>query len=128
MRRLAPLCAVFFFVTVWMSCGNHTGEEADKAALMYYTHLVEGRYDEYVNGIAYSDSMPEAYRSQMVDLIAQYAAREKALRGGLVAVRLLGDTVSGDVANVFLEVAFGDSTHEEIAVPMVKCGSVWKLQ
>ena len=72
--------------------------------------------------------MTEAYRSQMVDLVAQYAAREKELRGGLVSARAVGDTVSGDVASVFLEVTFGDSTREEVALPMVKCGEVWKMQ
>ena len=72
--------------------------------------------------------MTESYRSQMVDLVAQYTAREKERRGGLVSVRALGDTVSGDVASVFLEVLFGDSTREEIALPMVRCGEEWKMQ
>ena len=83
---------------------------------------------DYVRSIAYSDSMTDSYRSQMVDLVAQYAVREKERRGGLASVRALGDTVSGDVASVFLEVLFRDSTREEIALPMVRCGEEWKMQ
>lgn len=128
MRKIVPLFTAFLCVTVWVSCGGRDEEEVDKAALTYYTHLIEGRYEDYVSAIAYSDSMTDSYRSQMVDLTAQYAAREKELRGGLVAVRVLGDTIAGDVANVFLEVTFGDSTCEEVALPMVKCGEVWKMQ
>lgn len=128
MRKPVFLLAVLFGAAVWVSCGGRKEEEVDKAALTYYTHLIEGRYADYVSAIAYSDSMTESYRSQMVDLTAQYAAREKELRGGLASVRVLGDTIAGDVASVFLEVTFGDSTREEIALPMVKCGDVWKMQ
>lgn len=128
MRKIIPIFAAFLCIAVWISCSRRDEEEVDKAALAYYTCLVEGRYEDFVSAIAYSDSMTDGYRSQMVDLTAQYAAREKELRGGLVSVRVLGDTVAGDVANVFLEVTFGDSTREEVALPMVKCGEVWKMQ
>lgn len=128
MRKAALWLAVFIGIFVWMSCGGRQDEEADKTALACYNLLIEGRYEDYVSAIAYSDSMTEEYRSQMVDLTAQYVAREKELRGGLAAVRVLGDTIAGDVANVFLEVTFGDSTREEVALPMVKCGGVWKMQ
>ncbi len=110
-------------------CHKTTPDEKVKAAaVMYYDYLVKGQYDSYIDGIAYRDSMTEEYRNQMVDLAAQYAAREKELRGGLVAVRALSDTIMNDVALVFLEVQFGDSTREEISLPMVLCGEEWKMQ
>ncbi len=109
------------------SCGSGDGSEAGRAAVAYYRCLIEGKYEDYVRGIAYSDSMTDVYRSQMVDLVASYAARERG-RGGLTDVRVLRDTVVGDMASVFLEVMFGDSTREEISVPMVKCGRKWKMQ
>ena len=112
-----------------MACSHKDdGEQARRAAMSYYECLIDGRYEEYVNGIAYSDSMTGVYRSQMVDLVAQFAAREEKERGGIISVQALGDTVSGDVASVFLEVLFGDSTHEEVTMPMVKCGGEWKMQ
>ena len=115
--------------SLWMACTRKDdGEQARRAAMSYYECLIDGRYEEYVNGIAYSDSMTDVYRSQMVDLVAQFAAREKKAHGGVIAAQALRDTVSGDVASVFLEVLFGDSTREEVVVPMVKCGGEWKMQ
>lgn len=121
-------CLMLCLVPAFMLSCRKAEHEADRAAVKYYTYLIEGKYEEYVGGIAYSDSMTDSYRSQMVDLTAQYAAREKELRGGLISVRALGDTIAGDVASVFLEMVFGDSTREEVSVPMVKCGDVWKMQ
>lgn len=115
-------------ILLWASCGKEGKSEISQAAEAYYGNLIEGKYEDYVGAIAYSDSMTESYRSQMVDLIAQYAAREREARGGLVSAKAIGDTVAGDVGSVFMEVLFGDSTREEIALPMVRCGDVWKMQ
>ncbi len=128
MRSIVSLAAVFIGVSLWVSCREKGPDEASRAAEMYYNYIIDGKYDEFVRSIAYSDSMTDEYRAQMVDLVAQYAAREKSGRGGLAAVRILRDTVAGDVASVFLEVVFGDSTREEVSLPMVKCGDVWKMQ
>lgn len=128
MRGAFRVLVVLLAVSVWMSCGSRAGEEVDRVALECCNSLIEGRYDDYVAAIAYSDSMTDEYRSQLVDLAAQFVAREKARRGGWSSVRVLGDTIEGDVASVFLEVTFGDSTREEISMPMVKCGDVWKMQ
>lgn len=114
-------------VAVCLACGNPKGTPG-KAAVLYYDCIIEGRYDDYVGGIAYSDSMTTDYRSQMADLTAQYARREVESRGGLKEVRLLDDIVSGNVATVFMELVYEDSTSEEVCVPMVLCGDEWKMQ
>ena len=59
MRKAALWLAVFIGISVWMSCGGRQDEEADKAALACYNLLIEGRYEDYVSAIAYSDSMTE---------------------------------------------------------------------
>lgn len=128
--RKAGLFLLFPLLIAFLgtSCGKDDKSEVSRAAEAYYSLLIRGEYEAYVDGIAYADSMTESYRSQMVDLLAQYAARERALRGGLVSAHAVGDTVSGDVASVFLEVVYGDSTREEVSLPMVKCGERWKMQ
>lgn len=104
-------------------------EQVRQAAETYYGYLVNGKCDAFVHGIAYCDSMTEEYRSQMVDLTAQYVAREQEQRGGLLSARALSDTIlNGETALVFMEVLFGDSTREEVALPMVRCGDTWKMQ
>lgn len=128
MRRLL-YCLIFaVFVSVWTACNRKESHPAGEAALVYYGYLINGQYAEYINSIAYSDSMTDEYKSQMIDLTAQYMAREKELRGGLVNVELVGDTVADNLASAFIEVIYGDSTREEISVPMVLCNGIWKLQ
>ena len=95
MRKIIPLWVAFLGLSLWVSCGKSDKSEVSRAAETYYNYLIEGKYEDYIHSIAYSDSMTESYRSQMVELVAQYAAREKERRGGLVSVRALGDTVSG---------------------------------
>lgn len=127
MKRLLPLVLIFLFGCI--SCRRSADDSAvQKAALTYYNYLIEGQYEQYVNGIAYSDSMTSAYKNQMMDLMAQYINREKQSRGGLTSVRVLGDTVMGDAACVFLELMYGDSTREEVSLPMFRCGEEWKMQ
>lgn len=128
MRRSVYYLICGVVLSVWMACSKKESHPAGEAALMYYGYLINGQYAEYINSIAYSDSMTDEYKSQMVDLTAQYMAREKEQRGGLVNVRLVGDTIADNVASAFIEVVYGDSTREEISVPMVLCNGIWKLQ
>ena len=127
-RTTIGLCVAALGLSLCMSCRKDGKSEISRAAETYYGYLIEGKYADYVGAIAYSDSMSGVYRSHMVVLVAQFAAREEKERGGIISVQALGDTVSGDVASVFLEVLFGDSTHEEVTMPMVKCGGEWKMQ
>ena len=77
MRKIIPLWVAFLGLSLWVSCGKSDKSEVSRAAETYYNYLIEGKYEDYIHSIAYSDSMTESYRSQMVELVAQYAAREK---------------------------------------------------
>lgn len=103
-------------------------EHMREAALSYYGHLIAGEYDQCVDAIVYKDSMTEEYRAQMIDVMAQYAEREKQRTGGMVSVRVLADTLLEDVGHVFLEAVYADSTSEEISLPMVLSEDGWKIQ
>lgn len=127
MKKLLSFFVPVLLCCVLFSCEKKENRPGDPA-LVYFNHLIEGRYEKYVESIAYSDSMTDDYRRQMVDLAAQYAATEKETRGGLVSAKVLSDTVMQEFANVFLEVTFGDQTKEEISIPLVLCGEQWKLQ
>ena len=85
MRKIIPLWMAFLGLSLWVSCGKSDKSEVSRAAETYYNYLIEGKYEDYVRSIAYSDSMTDSYRSQMVDLVAQYAVREKERRGGVAS-------------------------------------------
>jgi len=99
-----------------------------RAAKHDYELLRKGKYEKFVREIAYVDSMSDDYRSQMTDLIHEHAAALEQKHGRITSVKAVNDIISGDQAQVFLQVAFADSTCEEIGLPMVKVGKKWRMQ
>ena len=90
---------------------------------------MKGDVDHYLQGLADYDSLPEDYRSQLRDMHLQFLENEKKVRGGLASVKSLRDTLVDDShAFVFLEVAYGDSTREQISLPLVLTAKGWRLR
>ncbi len=110
--------------------GTDPAEVASAAAKEYYKLLLEGKYDEYVDGFYRPDSIPGSYRSQLIDNAKMFMAQQKEERRGLLDVRVVSAKVdtSLHVANVFLILSYGDSTNEEIVVPMVEQKGVWYMR
>ena len=120
------------------ACGSATKEElASLAAKGYYDHLIHGEYEQFYEGMdqrtlpdgtALSDEA--AYRSQMLDNLRQFMARQAQEHRGVLEVRVSNattDTVQ-QLTNVFLVLCFADSTNEEIVVPMVERQGTWRMK
>ena len=136
--RLALLVALLGFVA---ACGGASREElASLAAKGYYTHLIHGEYEQFFEGMdqrtlpgdstAQVLSADSAYRSQMLDNLRQFMARQEKEHHGILEVRVSNaatDTVQ-QFTNVFLVLCFGDSTNEEIVVPMVERNGSWRMK
>ena len=125
-------------LAVLAACGNATKEElAALAAKGYYDHLIHGEYEQFYEGMdqrtlpdgtALSDEA--AYRSQMLDNLRQFMARQAQEHRGVLEVRVSNattDTVQ-QLTNVFLVLCFADSTNEEIVVPMVERHGAWRMK
>ena len=128
MRKLA----VIVLLTVLAACGNATKEElAALAAKGYYDHLIHGEYEQFYEGMDQRALSEEpAYRSQMLDNLRQFMARQEQEHRGVLEVRVSNattDTVQ-QFTNVFLVLCFGDSTNEEIVVPMVERNGTWRMK
>ena len=130
--------AVIVLLAVLVACGSATKEElASLAAKGYYDHLIHGEYEQFYEGMdqrtlsdgtALSDEA--AYRSQMLDNLRQFMARQKQEHRGVLEVRVSNattDTVQ-QLTNVFLVLCFADSTNEEIVVPMVERDGAWRMK
>lgn len=131
MMRLPTLLLVATLFAV-LSCKEEpTPEElASRAAKEYYEHLVAGRYADYLAGMTGTDSIPEAYREQLLVNARQFMASQKAEHGGISEVRVVNaktDSLSLRT-DVFLLLCFGDSVKEEIVVPMVEQGGRWMMR
>ena len=125
-------------LAVLAACGSATKEElASLAAKGYYDHLIHGEYEQFYEGMdqrtlsdgtALSDEA--AYRSQMLDNLRQFMARQAQEHRGVLEVRVSNattDTVQ-QLTNVFLVLCFADSTNEEIVVPMVERQGTWRMK
>lgn len=119
-----------------MACGgsNEDGFKdariAAAAAKGYYEQLIAGDYAAFVDGRYQPNALPEAYRQQLIDNARMYADQQQKDRKGLKAVAVANakaDTAR-NVANAFLTLTFGDSTREEVVVPMVRKDGVWYMR
>ncbi len=101
---------------------------ARRAAERCYRYLQNGKYDRFVSEIAYADQMSPEYRSQMQDLIHEASERDRRAHGNLISVEAVGDTIQSDLAHIYLQLTYADSTSEEVGLPMICIDGDWKMQ
>jgi len=128
MRKLVYLILI---VIVVVACSDVSREDqAALAAKGYYTHLVKGEYEQFVEGRLMADSLPADYRSQLIEGYKQFVAQQVETRKGIHEVsvsRAYTDSLAG-YTNVLLLLCYGDSTTEEIVVPMVERDGRWMMK
>ncbi len=123
---------IFFLAFLALcACSSPTPEEmASLAAKGYYEHLVNGEYDEFLDGKAGSDSLPDAYRQQLLSGYKQFVSQQNILHNGINEIRVVNarrDSIL-NYTNVFLMLCFGDSTNEQVSVPMIEHNGIWRMK
>lgn len=130
MREAALFTILYMLLMV--SCGGNKGEDTavSEAAKTYYDCLLDSNYDGFVDGLYFSDSIPKGYRQQLVANVKMFLAEQSRAHTGLDTVCVLRqqrDSLSA-TAEVFLLMTYKDSTREEIVVPMILDGDIWKMR
>lgn len=128
MRKL--LYVVALFVAASCASGPPPDEVAAQAAKVYCDQLLAGKYDQYVDGFYCPDSLPDSYREQLIVNAKMFVGQQQDEHRGIREVRIVNakaDTAR-HVADVFLVFAYGDSTTEQIVVPMVEQEGVWYMR
>ena len=128
MRKLVYL--ILIVIVVACSTGVSREEQAALAAKGYYTHLVQGEYEQFLEGRFMADSLPADYRSQLIEGYKQFVAQQMEARKGIQEVsvsRAYTDSLAG-YTNVLLILCYGDSTTEEVVVPMVERNGHWMMK
>ena len=127
MRKLVYL----ILIVIVVACSDVSREDqAALAAKGYYTHLVQGEYEQFVEGRFMADSLPADYRSQLIEGYKQFVAQQVEARKGIHEVsvsRAYTDSLAG-YTNVLLLLCYGDSTTEEVVVPMVEQNGRWRMK
>ena len=112
-------------------CRNdNQGELAARTAKLYYDALLEGRYEQFVDGTYHKDSLRPQYRQQLIDNARMFVGQQQDEHRGIREVSVSDyklDSITTD-CNVFLVFAYGDSTSEEVLVPMTEKDGVWLMK
>lgn len=118
------------FIVTACSSAPTKEELAGLAAKGYYQHLIDGDYEHFIEGRLACDSLPADYRSQLVDGYSQFMAQQLEARGGINEVRIsraFTDSTQ-NYTSVLLMLCYGDSTAEEVVVPMVEYNGRWRMK
>ena len=115
-----------------ISCSGVSSEElASLAAKGYYEHLIHGEYEQFLEGKAGMKSHEgNEYWGQLLDNCHQFMSQQEKSHRGVREVRVVNaktDTIQ-KYMNVFMVLCFGDSTNEEIVVPMVEHNGRWFMK
>lgn len=113
-----------------MACSGDPSEAAGETARLYYQYLLDGKYDDFVDGFYRPDSIPHTYRASLIENAQMYMYQQEQERKGVSdvkVVRAYADTAL-HAAHVFLLLTYKDSTTEEIVVPMVEEKGKWYMR
>ncbi len=125
---------VFVSIMLAFSCSkgkdltDFSSSGAQGAAEYFYGLLAKGQAQLYVDNMHGAAAMDTSKYSQYVDLMEQFLHEERELRGGILCANAGSDVISDSVATVFMDVQFGDSTREEIILPLVYASGRWWIK
>ena len=127
------LTAVLFFLPLWggWGCSSHSSADvAAHVAKQYYDGLLKGKYEAFVDGTYRPEKIPDSYREQLVVNMKMFMNQQQREHRGIKETRIVNAELSENEreASVFLVFCYGDSTMEEICVPMVESDGVWYLR
>ena len=132
MRYSCCLLVLFLLLAVCPSCSEAPSaeEQASAAAEHYYRALYDNRTNDFLQGCAGADSMPDAYRKELLACYERHLTKVDGQHQGVSSIRTtrvqMDETLQ--VMQVFLLLCYGDSTQEEIVVPMVEQYGEWKMK
>lgn len=128
------LYALFLAVLLLSSCSENKetdhGAIAAEAAKHYYENLISGKYKQFLEGMNLPDKLPESYERQMLENFKAFAKRQDKQRKGIkkVSIRSVKFFAKDSTASAFLLLHYGDSTTEEVVVPMLKRHGLWYMR
>lgn len=127
-------CLLLGIILMVASCGKSEktddGMIAAHAAKLYYENLIRGKGDQFLDGTDMPDTIPDDYRRQLLKNFEQFCVRQKEEHKGIdsVSINHAEFFEKDSTASVFLLLHFGDSTTEQIVVPMLKKKGLWIMR
>lgn len=105
-------------------------EQAAEQARLCYDSLYHGHATYFLSHRLNVDSMPQSYQQQLIEAYDYYVQRMERRHQGVCGVTVSHTQRDNEQAmvQVFLQLAFADSTTERIVVPMVERDGQWMMK
>ena len=130
--RMKKILAVVLLAVLMEACKEapKTEDVVGQTAKTYYEMLLRGDFELFVDGTYRPDSIPASYREQLVANAKMYSNEQQEAHKGIQRVEVIRARVdtAQHSGNVFLMLSYGDSTKEQIVVPMVCHDGVWYMK
>ena len=131
-KLVAVVAAVVFLLSCKSESKEGIVEKSTPSEIVEtaYGHLLKGEYDGYLSCVQSCDSIPERYHNSLVNVLKQAAENERKERKGIVSAKAIAENTNEKetYSVVRVDITYGDSTKEEIAVPVVKYNGKWRLK
>ncbi|MCF0194872.1 MAG: hypothetical protein HUK00_06825 [Bacteroidaceae bacterium] len=119
---------LYIYILLLALCLTSCGTTPSEAVEHYYQCLMDSDFNAWIDGTLHGEAYTGEVRQERIDLLRQYLQMEHELRGGICSAKAVRDTTVEDNSYVFMELAYGDSTKEEILVPVVRQNDTWKMK
>ncbi len=129
MRKIITLFAICLLLAACKKEINHE-EIVANAAQQYYSYLMNGDYEAFVDGTYRADTIRPAYRQQLLDNMKMFVAQQQEEHQGIKSFTVKRVELDSLItkADVFLILTYGDSCKEEVLLPMVQHEGLWYLR
>ena len=128
---MKKLLYIALLAAIVVACSQvNPADKAAFAAKQYYDYLLEGKYEAFIEGHYMPDSIPQSYRQGLVTNAKMFVGQQQREHRGIKETRVVNaeaDTAL-HTANVFLVFTYGDSTSEEVNIPMIESKGIWYLR
>ena len=116
-----------------LSCGSESVDQEQLVATtaqLYYQYLLDGKYDDFVGGMDLHLSPSPSYKEQLRANAKMFVRQQEKMHKGIASIRVSGAEVDerNHAANAYLVFCYGDSTTEEVVVPMVERDKLWLMR
>lgn len=105
-------------------------ELALQTAKTYYEQLLNGDVASFVSGMNVKDSIVPSYREQLETNMLMFLGQQQTEHKGISSVTAVKaeKEIDSDVIYAFLLLCYGDSTREQVVIPMVEHDGVWMMK
>lgn len=122
-----------FVLTLGIFAACSSSEKPGEAAKKYAQYVADGKYDKFVDAIAYDENATaeqlKEQKQMLTALLEEKGKKSIDEKGGIAKVEIVSEVISadGNEAKVILKQTYGNGDTEDANYDMVKKDGTWKM-